>query len=749
MAVDLIGPIHPPSEKGNRFILTMMDYATRYPEAKALKYIDSKSVGESLVQMFCRVGVPREILSDMGKQFTSDIMKEVSRLLSVKQLTTTPYNPACNGLVERFNGTLKTMLKKLCAEKPKQWDRYIDPLLFAYREAPQDSLGFSPFELLYGRTVRGPLSILKELWTKENQTEEVRTTYEYVVDLRNRLEETLQLAQEELMKNRSRYKFYADRKRKNKDLQPGMKVLVLLPTDNNKLLMQLKGPYTIKEKVNRFDYKIDVEGKERIYHANLLRKYIERESETGEKGKTGFEGSVTGETGKTGFEESDTNEEVEADTDTEGDVEQVCVAVIDEEECDDTSQGAGSSEKEMHQNSHLDSYLRGKTDLSIELPRLEAKETIDDIRINPDLSPEQQEQLKCLVREFSDVLTDLPGQTSVVEHEIKLISEEPVRSKPYPVPHALKDTIRAEIDSMLKMGIIVPIDSPYASPIVIVKKSDGTNRFCIDYRKLNRITRFDAEPIGNPDEIFAKLSKGKFFSKLDLSKGYWQIPVKKSSQLATAFISSEGLYAFKFMPFGLVNAGATFCRMMRILLRGISDVENFVDDILEYTQTWSGHLDVLRALFLRLREAGLTVKPSKCIMGFFQLPFLGHTVGKGLISPDPGKIECIKECSRPTTKKQVRSFLGLVGYYRKFIPNFSTVAAVLTDMTRKGMPSKVVWSSAAEVVFKSLIDSLCNKPILCLPNFELDFVLRTDASDFGLGAVLLQEHEEIKFPGGW
>ena len=168
IAIDLIGPIHPPSESGNRFVLTMVDYATRYPEAKALKHIDSISVAESLVQMFCRVGVPREILSDMGKQFTSDIMSEVSRLLSVKQLTSTPYNPACNGLVERFNGTLKTMLKKLCVEKPKQWDRYIDPLLFAYREAPQDSLGFSPFELLYGRTVRGPLSILKELWTEEN-----------------------------------------------------------------------------------------------------------------------------------------------------------------------------------------------------------------------------------------------------------------------------------------------------------------------------------------------------------------------------------------------------------------------------------------------------------------------------------------------------------------------------------------------------------------------------------------------------
>ena len=128
---------------------------------------------------------------------------------------------------------------------------------------------------------------------------------------------------------------------------------------------------------------------------------------------------------------------------------------------------------------------------------------------------------------------------------------------------------------------------------------------------------------GSPGEIFAKLSKGRFFSKLDLSKGYWQIPVKKSSHLASAVISSEGLCAFKFMPFELVNSVATFCRMMRIILMGISDVENFVYDILEYTRTWSGHLDVLRALFLRLREAGLTVKPSKCIMDFF----LGHTVG--------------------------------------------------------------------------------------------------------------------------
>lgn len=169
------------------------------------------------------------------------------------------------------------MLTKLCAEKPKQWDRYIDPLLFAYREAPQDSSGFSPLELLYGHTVRGPLSILKELWTNERNDSEVSTTYEYVVDLRNRLEETLQVAQEELKKNKSRYKFYADSKRKNKGFEPGMKVLVLLPSDNNKLLMQFKGPYIVKAKLNRFDYRVEVNGREKIYHANLLKRYIDRE----------------------------------------------------------------------------------------------------------------------------------------------------------------------------------------------------------------------------------------------------------------------------------------------------------------------------------------------------------------------------------------------------------------------------------------------------------------------------------------
>ena len=160
VAVDLVGPIQPVTESKNRYILKLMDYATRYPEAVPFPGIEAERVAEALFNMFTRLDFPSEILTDLGSQFTSEVMKEVSSLLSIRMLNPTAHHPMCNGLVETFNGTLKRMLKMICAENPKDWDRYIPALLFAYREAPQESLGFSPFELLYGRTVRGPMAIL-------------------------------------------------------------------------------------------------------------------------------------------------------------------------------------------------------------------------------------------------------------------------------------------------------------------------------------------------------------------------------------------------------------------------------------------------------------------------------------------------------------------------------------------------------------------------------------------------------------
>ena len=210
VAVDLIGPINPNTEEGHKYILTVIDYATRYPEAVALKGCTCEEVAEGLLSIFSRVVLPQEVLTDQGSQFTADHMKELMKLLEINHLLTTPYHPMSNGLVENFNGTLKQMLRKLCSEQPKTWNKCLDPLLFAYREVSQESTGFSPFELLYGRTVRGPLQLLKELWT-ENIDGKIRNIYEYVINLKDKLESTMNSAKDNHEKSQNRDKYYYDR----------------------------------------------------------------------------------------------------------------------------------------------------------------------------------------------------------------------------------------------------------------------------------------------------------------------------------------------------------------------------------------------------------------------------------------------------------------------------------------------------------------------------------------------------------
>ena len=229
VAVDILGPIEPRSNNRSRYILTMMDYATRYPEAIALPTIETECVAEALVEMFSRVGVPDEMLTDCGPQFTSEIMKEVARLLSLQQLTTSAFHAQCNGLVERSHATLKQMLRRMCAERPKDCDSYQPALLFAVGEVPQESLGFSPFELLYGRNVRGPMAILRELWTDKVEDEEVRSTYDYLINLRERLEHTCELAMKNLQKAQGKQKAYYNRRAKPRSFKWEIKFYYYCP----------------------------------------------------------------------------------------------------------------------------------------------------------------------------------------------------------------------------------------------------------------------------------------------------------------------------------------------------------------------------------------------------------------------------------------------------------------------------------------------------------------------------------------
>ena len=695
VAIDLVGPIYPASERGNRYLLTVVDYATRYPEAVALKDIQTETVAEALVDIYSRVGIPKEVLSDQGSQMVSNIMKELSRLLSVRQLVISPYHPICNGLVEKFNGTLKAMLKKVCAEKPKDWDRYLGPLLFAYREVRQESLGFSPFELVYGRSVRGPLVILKELWSKEEIEPEVKTTYEYVVDLRNRLQETCELAQQNLMKAQDKQRKYYNLKATKRVFEVGSKVLVLRPTDHNKLLMQWQGPFVVKEKRRENDYEIEMNGKTRLYHANMLKQYYER----------------------------DNNE-----------VSMGCV----------TKPGVVSKVYEVTNAAVIE--CQAQEDSSLGLYHNLQTETYKDVDINPELETEKRMQIANLLMEFQDIFTDVPRVCNLGEHEIKLTTNDPIRSRPYPIPYAMREALSKEIDTMLSLGIIEPSSSPYASPVVMVRKSDNSIRVCCDFRRLNRISVFDAECMPTADEIFAQLSGCNYFSKFDLSKGYWQVPMKESDKDYTAFTTHRGLFRFMVMPFGLVNAPATFSRIMRKLLYDVVDIHNYLDDVLAHSEQWIQHLCTLREFFVRVREANLTLRPTKCSIGYSCVKFLGFDISPQGLSPTPNNVNKALNACRPQTKTQLRSFLGMIGHYRRFIPNFAAVAVPLTDLTRKGSSNKLEWSEQHERAFVALKRAITNPPILRLPNVNETFVLQTDASNEGLGAVLLQEEEGFKYP---
>lgn len=675
VAIDIVGPIQPPSRRGNRYILTLMDYATRYPDAVALPGVETERVAEALVEIFSRVGVPKEVLSDRGTNFTSELMGEVARLLSLRQLHTSPYHPMANGMVEKFNGTLKLMLKRMCAEKPRDWDRYLAPLLFAYREVPQASLGFSPFELLYGRHVRGPLGILKEVWTNKDLDEEAKTTYQHVIDLRNRLEETCRLAHEELQKAGARYTKLYNRKAKERSFQPGDKVLILLPIEQNKLLLQWKGPFEVKEKRGDVDYIVETSGGQKIFHANLLKKYEER----------------------------------------------------------------GTTEQARQCSAIFCVTEEGGRD--IPLPEFVKRETVKDVKLSPRLTSSQRTQLQDEMRKRATIFSNVPGKTDWVECHLETTTTTPVHVKQYPLPFAMREEVEKEVKEMEALGIIEKSDSPYNSPVLLVKKPDQTNRLCIDFRRLNNVLVSDSEPMPRPDAVFATVGEKKYFSKMDFTKGYWQIPLSEESKQKTAFSTTVGLFQFRFMPFGIKTAPAVFAKLMRRVLEGIPNVEHYYDDVLVASATWEEHLASLSQLFERIETAGLTVRPSKCEFGLEEIDFLGHRVGGGKLEPLAKTLDKIETAPRPETKRQVRAFLGLTGYYRDFIPGYAEISAPLTELTRKGESNIVKWTDIHENAFQELKSKIAHAPVLRLPNFNKQFVIRTDASDRSLGAILMQDHE--------
>ncbi|CAM4663063.1 unnamed protein product [Lepidochelys olivacea] len=331
-------------------------------------------------------------------------------------------------------------------------------------------------------------------------------------------------------------------------------------------------------------------------------------------------------------------------------------------------------------------------------------------------------------------------------HSIDTGNAHPIKVQPYRVPPQTKTAIEREIQDMLQMGVIRPSGSAWASPVVLVPKPDGEIRFCMDYCKLNAVTHPDNYPMPCTDELLEKLGQAQFISTLDLTKGYCQVPLDESAKERSAFITHVGLYEFNVLPFGLRNVSATFQRLVDGLLAGLGEYAvAYLDNVAIFSDSWAEHLEHLQKVFERIREAGLTVKAKKCQIGLNRVTYLGHQVGQGTINPLQAKVDAIQKWPVPKSKKQVQSFLGLAGYFRRFVSQYSQIAAPLTDLTKKKQPNAVQWTEACQKAFNQLKATLMSDPVLRAPDFDKPFLVTTDVSEHGVRAVLMQEGSDQEF----
>lgn len=358
------------------------------------------------------------------------------------------------------------------------------------------------------------------------------------------------------------------------------------------------------------------------------------------------------------------------------------------------------------------------------------------------LKPDQQSKLNKLLDSYQDVLTDKIGHVKRYTYSIQLKDRIPVRKNPFPLNPIKAQEMDEHIKLLLQEGVIERCISPYAAPAFLIKKKDGSNRLCIDYRHLNQHIIFDSFPTPRIEEMFQNLNESTVFSIIDLKSAFYQIQLTQESKAITAFVVPHGQFQFKYVPFGL----AVSCQALnRIITDVFGDLRYkfllpYFDDLLIHSKSYEEHLSHIDEVLKRLRYAGFTANPHKSKFAMASVKFLGHIISKNGLQADPEKTAAVRNIPIPKKLKELRSFIGMVSFFRKFVPKLAQILTPLQNLKKKGVKFKM---SQKEInAFEEAKKALISPPILKFPSFEKQFIVRTDASDTAIAAVLLQEHDD-------
>ncbi|XP_068205297.1 uncharacterized protein [Palaemon carinicauda] len=500
--VDYVGPL-PRSKRGNRFLLTMIDRFTRYLEAVPTRCANASHAVRGLTQFFCRFGFPATVQSDKGSHFMAREFKAAMEYHGVHHQTSTAYHPESQGLVERSHQTLKTVLTKLGEAGSSDWEENLPYALFALRQARSETTGYSPFELLYAHSTRGPLDILYEAWEDSSKASWV----EELPDIQAKIRTAWEIAKASEEKVQGSTKGHVDRKAQDRSFEVGDQVLVLRPGEQRPLSTKFTGPHKILVKKGKLNYLVDCGiRRAKWLHINLLKPYQQRANVVGTV----------------------------------------------------TQVHSPESNSEVLANFKL---------------------------VTPVLDTVKRDIVKNLLLQHPQVVRDTLGHTQLLEHKIDLVPGTcPIRQNYYRLNPQRAERVSEQIKLQLSLGLIEESESPWASP---------------------------SYPLPRIEDCLESLGETPYLSKIDLEKGYWQVPLAEESRPLTAFITRDGLYQCRVMPFGLRNAPSCFQRLMNKVLAGISNCVVYLDDIVIFSKAWEEHLQTLGKVLRALQKANLVINLKK------------------------------------------------------------------------------------------------------------------------------------------